>query len=333
MLSTAFRTTWAVTISMASGIVLSAFSTPSASGADEAANFPARPIRIVVPYQTGGLPDIAARLIGPKLVEAWKEPVVVDNRAGAGGIIGTDIVAKSNPDGYTLGMPSSGHVTLPAVNSRLPFDTGKDFAGITLTVVGAYALLVPPSLGVKSVKELIALATARPGQLNFASAGTGSGTHFAAELFRDLAKINAVHVAYRGIPDALTDTIAGRVQFFMPPFASAAALVKDGKLLVLGVSRRVPGYESIPTFTELGLKGYNWDGWAGLLAPAKTPRAIINKLNREVTRILNLPDVKQRIVALGADTVPTTPAEFDKLIADQIVMTTGLARRAGIKPQ
>jgi len=265
MPSNAFCTRWTATISAASGIVLSAFATLPARGADEAANFPARPIRMVVPYQTGGLPDLAARLIAPKLVDLWRQPVVVDNRVGAGGIIGLDVVAKSNHDGYSLVMASSGYVTLPAINSQLPFDPRKDFAGITLTVVGAYALVVPPSLGAKSVKDLIALAAGRPGQLNFASAGIGSGTHFAAELFKDLAKIDVVHVAYRGIPDGLTDTIAGRVQFFMPPLASAAPLLKDGKLLALAVSRRVAGYESIPTLAEylaegLAAAGYDLEG-------------------------------------------------------------------------
>jgi tripartite-type tricarboxylate transporter receptor subunit TctC len=257
----------------------------------------------------------------------------VENRPGAGGIIGTDIVAKATPDGYTLLMPTSGHAALPAVTAKLPFDPLKDFAPITMTANGAYALVVPPSLGVKSVKELIALAKAKPGQLNFGSAGTGSGTHFAAELFRDLAKIDAVHVAYKGIPDALTDTMSGRIQFFMPPLVSAAQLAKDGRLLVLAVSQRVPGYEDIPTLADSGLQGYQWSGWSGLLAPAKTPRAIINKLHDEVARILILPEVKQRMAALGADTTPMTPKEFGKFIADQIRLTTSLARRAGIKPQ
>ena len=146
----------------------------------------------------------------------------------------------------------------------------------------AYCLVVAPSLGVKSVKELIALAQSKPGQLNFASAGIGTGTHFAAELFKDLAKVDAVHIAFRGIPDGLTDTMGGRTQFFMPPLASASGLAKDGKLLILAVSRRVPGYESIPTLSESGLGKFNWDAWGGLLAPAKTPRAIINKLNAEI---------------------------------------------------
>jgi tripartite-type tricarboxylate transporter receptor subunit TctC len=305
----------------------------SAWAADGAADYPRRPIRIIVPYQTGGLPDLAARLIGPRLSDLWKQPVVVENRPGAGGIIGTDIVAKANPDGHTLLMSTSGHAALPAVTAKLPFDPIKDFSPITLTASGAYALVVPPSLGVRSVKDLIALARAKPGQLNFASAGIGSGTHFAAELFKDLAKIDSVHVAYKGIPDAFVDTLSGRVQFFMPPLASAAPLVKDGRLIVLAVSQRVTGYETIPTLAEAGLPGYQWNAWSGLLAPAKTPRAIVNKLHGEVARILDLPEVKQHMVALGADTTPMKPAEFGKLIADQIGLTTSLARRAGIKPQ
>jgi len=305
----------------------------AAWAADAAADFPRRPIRIVIPFQTGGLPDIAARLIGPKLTEAWKQPVIVENRPGAGGVIGTDLVAKANPDGYTLLMPSSAHAAMPAVYAKLPFHPLKDFAPITITASGAYALVVPASLGVKSVQGLIDMAKARPGQLNFASAGVGSGTHFAVELFRDLAKIDAVHVGYKGIPDALTDTLTGRVQFFMPPLASAAPLAADGKLLVLAVSQRVSGHEKIPTLADVGLKGYEWNAWAGLLAPGKTPRALVSKLHREVARAMALPDVKQKMAAIGSDTAPISPAQFEKLIAEQIQLTTGLAKRAGIQPQ
>lgn len=323
----------AAALFLAMGIAFGVCFAPLAWGADTAADFPRRPVRIVVPFQTGGLPDIAARLIGPQLVEVWKQPVVVENRPGAGGIIGTDIVAKATPDGHTLLMPTSGHAAMPAVSAKLPFDPIRDFAPITMTANGAYALVVPPSLGVRSVSDLIALAKARPGQLNFGSAGTGSGTHFAAELFKDLAKIDAVHVPYRGIPDALTDTLSGRIQFFMPPLLSAVPLAKDGKLLVLAVSQRVPGYEHIPTLADAGLKGYQWSGWSGLLAPARTPRAIVNKIHGEVVRILNLPEIRQRMAALGADVAPTTPEAFATLIADQIRLTTSLARRAGIHPK
>jgi tripartite-type tricarboxylate transporter receptor subunit TctC len=305
----------------------------SAWAADAASDFPRRPIRIVIPFQTGGLPDIAARLIGPKLTEAWKQPVIVENRPGAGGVLGTDLVAKANPDGHTLLMASSAHAAMPAVRAKLPFHPVKDFAPITITASGAYALVVPASLGVKSVKGLIDMAKAKPGQLNFASAGTGSGTHFAAELFRDLAKIDAVHVAYKGIPDALNDTLTGRVQFFTPPLASAAPLAAEGKLVVLAVSQRVSGKEKIPTFADAGLKGYEWNAWSALFAPGNTPRAIVTKLHREVARAMALPDVKQRMAAIGADTEAMTPAQFEKLLAEQIKLTTGLAKRAGIQPQ
>jgi tripartite-type tricarboxylate transporter receptor subunit TctC len=314
-------------------VVLAVIVPRSARGADEAANYPARPIRIVIPFQTGGLPDIAARIIGPKLVDVWKRPVIIDNRPGAGSIIGTEIIAKSNPDGYSLLMTSAGHATFPALYSQLPFDCQKDFAGVILAMIGGYALVVPPSLGMKSLKDLIAVAAAKPGQLNFASAGIGTGTYFAGELFKDLAKVNIVHVAYRGIPDALTDTIAGRVQMFVLPLASVAPLVKDGRLLALAGSRKVAGYENIPTFEEQGVKGYEWSTWAGLLAPAKTPRAIINKLNRQIKQIVELPDIQQRITVLGAEPAASTPAELDKLVADQVIVSTGLARRAGLKPQ
>jgi tripartite-type tricarboxylate transporter receptor subunit TctC len=225
---------------------------------DPAPSFPAKPIRMVVGFTPGGLPDITARLIGPKLFEVWKQQVVVDNRPGAGGIIATDIVAKANPDGYTLLSASSSHAATPAVRAKLPYDTLKDFAAITLTSRGAYVLVVAPALGVKSVQDLIALAKATPGQLNFASAGAGSGTHFAVELFKDLAHIDVVHVTYKGIPEALTEAVAGRVQFFMPPLASAAALIKDGRLIALAMSTRtrVARYADIPTIAESGLPGY-----------------------------------------------------------------------------
>lgn len=309
-----------------------AVSAGTAWAADAAADFPSRPIRIVIPFQTGGLPDIAARLIGPKLTEAWKHPVIVENRPGAGGVLGSGLVARANADGYTLLMASSAHAAMPVTRAELPFHPLKDFAPITITASGAYALVVPASLGVKSAKDLIAMAKAKPGQLNFASAGTGSGTHFAAELFKDLAKIDAVHVPYKGIPDALNDTVTGRVQYFMPPLASALPLAKEGRLVVLAVSQRVSG-ENIPTMAEVGLKGYDWNAWAGLLAPGKTPRAIVSKIHREVARAMAAPDVKQKMAAVGADTSAMTPAEFEKLIGEQIELTTGLAKRAGIKPQ
>jgi len=260
---------------------------------------------------------------------------VVDNRPGAGGVAGARIVAESNPDGYTLLSVSAAHVVSPTVHARMPYDTARDFAGITTTASACYLLVVPPTLGIKSVKDLIALAKAKPGQVNFSSGSTGSGTHFAAEIFKSAAGIDVVHVPYKGVPEALTDTIANRVQFFMAPLASAINMVKEGRLIALGVSaeKRVRTQPDIPTIAESGLAGFRWDSWAGLLAPAKTPRAIIDKLNAEITRILRAPEVEQRLNSLGAEPNPGTPAQFDRMIAEQLVIVADIARKSGMQPQ
>ena len=303
--------------------------------AKEATGYPIRPIRILVPFAPGGMADIAPRIIAPKLVESWRHPVVVDNRPGAGGTIATEIVAKAAPDGYTLLSPSANHSATPAVRAKLSFDTLKDFAGITLTSGGAYTLVVAPSFSAKSIKELVALAKTKRGQLNFASAGVGSGTHFAGELFTRQADIDMVHVAYKGTPEALTDVIAGRVQFYIAPLSAVTGLIKEGKVLALGVSSksRVPLFPDIPTIAESGVPGYEWNAWTALLAPAKTPRPIINQLHREVVRILALPDVHQRMAAIGAEVTPISPAELDKMIASEVALTAQIARKAGIKAE
>jgi tripartite-type tricarboxylate transporter receptor subunit TctC len=302
---------------------------------DEAANFPSRPIRIVIGFTPGGQPDISARLIGPKLFEAWGQQVVVDNRPGAGGVVGARIVAGANPDGHTLLSISSAHVVVPTMQSRLGYDPLKDFAGVTQSTSAAYLLVVPPSLEAKTLKEFIALAKAKPGQINFSSGSTGSGTHFAAEMLKLAAGIDVVHIPYKGVPEALTDTMSGRVQFFMSPLASAMTLVRDGRLRALGVTsaKRVRAYADVPTIAEAGLTGFEWDSWGGILAPGKTPRAVVNKLNREIVRALTLPDVAQRLTSLGAEPMPGTPEQFDKLIAAQLAVTAGLARKAGIKAE
>ncbi len=299
-----------------------------------ASDFPSRPIRIVVGFTPGGQPDIFSRMIATKLTESLRQPIVVDNRPGAGGAIGTRIVAEANPDGHTLLAISASHVISPAVR-KLTYDTVKDFAAVTLTYNSAYLLVVPPSLGVTTVKDLIALARAKPGQLNFGSAGTGSGTHFAGEMFKDAAKIDVVHVPYKGIPEALNDTITNRVQFFLVPIASSVNLVKDGKLRALGVTsaKRVSIQPDIPAIAESGLPGFVWDSWGGIIAPAKTPRAIIGRLNREIAQALGSPDVAERMRALGAEPAPSTPEAFDQLIAKEVVAVGAVARKAGITPQ
>jgi tripartite-type tricarboxylate transporter receptor subunit TctC len=322
------RLVWAAVICMA-------LSPPVTAAADEASNYPQRPVRVLVGFTPGGLPDITARLIGPKLLEAWKQQVVVDNRPGAGGIIATDLAAKAAPDGYTLLSITPSHAATPAIRSNLPYDTIKDFAAVTLTSRGAYVLVTSPATGFKTVKDLIAGIKAKRGQLNFASAGVGSGTHFAAELFKDLANVDVVHIAYKGIPEALTESVTGRVQFFFPPLASATSLIRDGRLLALAVTstKRVSGYGDIPTLAEAGVPDYEWEAWSGLVAPAKTPRPIVARLNGEIARILALPEIQQRMITLGAEAASSTPGVFEKMIVDMVATTARLAKKAGIKAE
>jgi len=306
-----------------------------AQGPDAAKAYPSRPVRIVVPFTPGGQPDIVARLMVPRLTESLGQQIIVDNRPGAGGTIGGRIVAGANPDGYTLLSVSAAHVVAPAVRANIGYDTLKDFASITMTANAAYYLVVPPSLEVRTVKDLIALAKARPGQLNFTSAGTGSATHFGAEMFKHSAGIDIVHVPHKGIPEALTDMMAGRIQIFMAPFGSTAGLIRDGKLRALAVStpQRTRMNPEIPTIAEAALPGFRYDSWAALFAPSKTPRAIINKLNQEVARVLKLADVEQRLLAVGIEPAPGTPAQLDKFVAEQLKQAIALAQRAGIKPE
>lgn len=309
---------------------IAAYSAPQETG-----HYPQRPVRIVIGFTPGGVPDITARLIAARLAETWRQQVIVDNRPGAGGTIAGLIVTSANPDGHTLLSVSNAHSVAAAIYPKLPYDTLKDFAGITMTASGPALLLVPPALGVKTVKDLIAYGRARPGRLNFSSAGVGSGSHFAGELFKSAAGMEAVHVPFKGIPEALTETMAGRVQFFMSPLASAVGLVKEGKIPAIAVtgSSRVPQLPNVPTVAESGLPGFRWDYWYGMLAPAKTPRPLIILLNREITRALGHPEVGGRLSALGAEPAPTTPQVFDQFIAQDIAALTGVARKAGITAQ
>lgn len=295
--------------------------------------YPERPIRVVIGFSAGSGVDVSTRVIGQKLNESWKQPVVADNRPGAGGTIAAHIVAGASPDGYTLLSISAAHVIAPSLYSKLPYDTLKDFAGITTTVSLPNVLVVSPSLGPKSVKDLIALAKAKPGQLLFSSGGVGSGTHFAAELFKSLAAIDVGHVPYKGIPEALTEAMAGRVQFTMSPVANVLPLAKSGKVLALAVApaKRVAVLPDVPTLAEAGVTGYSWDTWFGLLAPARTPRAVVKKLNQEIGRILVLPDVRERWQAMGAEAIPIAPEEFDRYIAAQTALVAKLTKAAHVK--
>jgi tripartite-type tricarboxylate transporter receptor subunit TctC len=302
--------------------------------ASDASAYPARPVRIIVGFTPGGGPDITARYIAQKLTETWKQQVVVDNRPGAGGTVAAGTAANTNPDGYTLLSVSSAHAVAPAIYPKLPY-TMKDLSGITLTAVSKYVLVVASASTLRSVKDLVAAAKAKPGQLNFSSAGVGSGTHFAGELFKSMAAVDVTHVPYKGIPEALTDAMTNRVEFFMSPIANSVALVKDGKLRALGVSslKRDSLLPDIPTIDEAGVRGYESILWFGLLTSVSTPRAIVTRLNTEITRVLGEAEVRTKWGPIGLEPRPTTPAEFDRMIVEDVRTFTKLARAGNIKAE
>jgi len=287
----------------------------------QAQTFPSKPFRVVVPFTAGSATDILARLIGPKMLEHWGEQVIVDNRPSAAGVIAGEIVARAAPDGYTLLLSSSAFAGSAALGVKLPYDSVKDFAGISQIATTPLVVVVAPSLGVKSLKELIALAKSNPGKINFASSGIGSGTHYASELFRLAAGIDTVHVPYKGTPEGINDTIAGRIEYYVAPVLPTIPLIKSERLLALAVTapQRIPLLPDVPTITEAALPGFVYDGWFGLFAPSRTPRTIINTLSREVARIMALDEVKERIAGLGAVPKTSSPAEFDKLVHSEII--------------
>lgn len=298
-------------------------------------DYPNRPLRIIVGFTPGGGPDITARHIAQRLGETLKQQVIVENKPGAGGTVAAAMVVRSAPDGHTLLSVSSAHAAAAAIYPKLPYDTLKDLAGITQTASSKYVLVVAPSLGVRSVSELLELARRRPGQVNFSSAGVGSGTHFAAEIFKAMAAIDVVHVPFKGIPEALGETLAGRIHFFMAPIANAVSLARDGRLLALGVSSRTRDglLPDVPTIDEAGVAGYQQELWFGLLAPAATPKPIIARLNTAIGRILADKDTRAHWSALGMDVRPTAPQDFDRLIADEIALYTRIARAGNITSQ
>jgi len=295
--------------------------------------YPQKPVKILVGFTPGGVPDIAARLLAQKWSEQWKQAVTVENRLGAGSNVAAQALSQSPPDGHTLLSISSAHAIAPAIYNKLAFDPQKDFSGISLTATGPALVIVSAQLGVNTLAEFLAMARARPGQLNYASAGTGSGSQFAAELLKAQAGIQMVHVPFKGIPEALTDTIAGRTHLFISPYASAIQLVKDGKAKAIAVTStsRMAETPDLPTVAEAGLPGYKWIFWYGLLAPAKTPRSVIDKINADLVAVLRQPEVRQRFGPLGIEPATNSPDEMDKLIADEVQNFKRLATAAQIQ--
>ena len=300
-----------------------------------AQNYPARAIRLVVPSSPGGGTDITGRILAQKLSEQLGHQVVVDNRAGAGTTIGNDIVAKSAPDGYTLLMGVSTLAINPSMYSKLPYDAMRDFAPISQAVAVPNLLTVHPSLPAKTVKEFIALAKSKPGSITYGSAGMGTNPHLSGELFRTLAGIDIVHVPYKGSGQSVISLLAGEIGANFPSLPTAISYVKAGRLRGLGVTtaKRTQALPDVPSIAEAGLPGYEAMQWFGVLAPAATPRAIIDRLYHEVSRALRAPEVKERLNAEGAEVVAGTPEEFAGYIKSETEKWAKVIKAAGIKPQ
>jgi len=297
--------------------------------------YPSRPIHIIVPFTAGSATDVVARLVGEKLNAAWGQPVVVDNKPGAGGTIGIGQAAKSEPDGYTFVVVSTGHAVNHVLYKDLQYDTLKDLAGVASLASLPSVLVVSPSLGVKSVRELVAMVKAKPGAYNYGTAGVGSAAHINSEKFNVAAGIKAVHVPLKGTPPILTETMAGRVHFAWVPTLSSMGLLKDGKLLALAVStaKRTPVLPDVPTIAEAGYPGGQFDFWLGMLAPAKTPRDVVVKMNAEINRALRSSDMIERLARLGSEPMAMTPDEFDAFIAKEYEVLGKIMRDAGATPQ
>ncbi len=299
------------------------------------ANYPVRAVRVIVPSAPGGGTDISARIIAPQLTQFLGQQVIVENRAGAGTMIGGEAVARAAPDGYTLLMGVSTLAINPAMYKKVPYDALKDFAPVSQAVSLSNVLTVHPSLPVRNLKEFIALVKTRPGQVNFASAGVGTSPHLSMELLLVMAKLNMVHVPYKGSGPGVTDLVAGHVPAMMPNMLSAQPHIKTGRLRALGVtgSKRAPGAEDIPTIAEAGVPGYEAVQWYGLLAPAATPRDIITKLHAGVVRALQNPDVRQRLLNDGAEPVGNSPEEFTNYLRAETAKWAKVVQAAGIKPE
>ncbi len=302
----------------------------------QAQNFPVKPVRVITPFTAGSAIDTLARVLGQKMGDGWGQQVVIDNRIGANGIIGTEAAAKAPPDGYTIHL---GNISTLAVNPhlylKLPYDALRDFVPITLAATIPVVLVVHPSLPVKSVKELIALAKARPGQLNYASGGTGSAQHLPMEMLRVESGINIVHVPYKGLGPAFSDVLGGQVPMMFTGVSNVVPHMKTGRLRVLAIGspKRSPTLSEVPTVAEAGVAGFDFDSWTGYLAPAGTPKEIIVKLHADITRTLGLPEVKDKLTTLGFDLAGGTPDAFATLIKNDIARFGKLIKAAGIQAE
>ena len=303
-----------------------------AAPAARAQAYPAKPVRMIAASSPGSAVDIVARIVAQKLGDQVGQQVIVDNRAGAGGNLGAEIAAKAAPDGYTLFMGTPAHAINTGLYRKLNYDLVRDFAPVSQVTTGQYAIVVHPSLPVKSIKELIALARAKPGQLNYASAGSGNATHLAGELFNSLARVKLVHVAYKGSGPALIDLVGGQVQLMFANLTAALPQVKTGRIRALAVTgeKRAAVAPELPTVTEAGVPGYVVVSWFGVLVPAATPREIVMRLNAILAQAMRAPDIRERLAGEGAEPAVGTPEQFAAFIRADIAQWTKVIKDAGI---
>lgn len=305
------------------------------ASAANAAAFPERPVRFVVASSPGGALDVLARLTGPKLTEKWGQPVVVDNRAGAGGVIGTEIVANANPDGYTILVIAQGFTANPYLYKKLPYRTPQDFSPITILATGPNVLVVHPSVKAGSVKELVALAKSQPGKLNYATSGVGAASHLSIEMFKRMSGVDMVHIPYKGAGAATAAVVGGQVQLLFTSTGAAIPHIRSGRLKALGVTtvKRSSVLPDVPTIAETGFPGFRVDGWYALLAPAHTPKPVVDRIYADVAAVLKMPDTVKRIESYGLEPNGLTPREFSAYIGDELAKWGKVIREAGIKPE
>ena len=316
-------------------ILLAAIAVTNVQAQVPGANYPAKQIRVIVPFPAGGPTDAIARAIGQKLSETWGQPVIVDNRPGAGGNIGTELAAKSPADGYTLFIGTVANAINQSLFAKLPFDFVRDFAPVTQNYVTGLILAVHPSLPAHSVKELIALAKAHPGQLSYSSSGVGGTPHLAGELFNSMAGVTMVHVPYKGSAPAMADLLGGHIQLTFDNMLTVLPQVKAGKLrgLAVTMTTRSPLTPELPTVAEAGLKGFEVKSWNGVVVPAGTPKEIIVRLNGEIVRILRQPDLREKFLVQGVELMPTTPEEFGAFIKQDIAKWAKVIQLSGARAE
>ncbi|MEJ7928898.1 tripartite tricarboxylate transporter substrate binding protein [Ramlibacter sp. AN1015] len=316
-------------------LALAAFTALAPLAAQAQGSYPSKPIKVIVPFAAGSTTDIIARAISDKMSQSMGQPVVVENRGGASGTVGQAVVAQAAPDGTTIMIHSSSHTVSPSTFAKLPFDTLADFAAVTPISSTPNVLVISPSKNIKTLQELLSAARAKPGSMNFASAGQGSATHLNAEKFKLAAKIEATNIPFKGSAEAVNEVMAGRVDYYFSPIAPVIGQIRAGQLvpLAVGSPRRASALPDVPTTAEAGVPGSEFNFWIGMFVPGKTPKEIVNRLHAEVVKALNTPEVKQRFATLGADAWTLAPEQFEAYVRDEIKSNAVLVKAAGLQVQ